>query len=320
MRMEYLKRQNPWIIAFALALIVVGGYRALFAAPADFPAGSIVVIARGTSAPQIGEQLAEKRIVANASVLRSVLRALGKSGSVQSGAYRFESAQNVFTVANRLATGAYGFPPIRITLAEGTTVREMAEKVASALPEVSASDFLQEARPYEGYLFPDTYLFPPSADASSVIATMRANFNTRISPLLGDIQASGNSLSDVVIVASLVEKEARTTASRRIVAGILWNRLSLGMQLQVDAVFGYIFNRDTYSPSFEDLKVASPYNTYLHTGLPPTPINNPGLDSINSVLHPTTSNYLYYLTGSDNLMHYATTYAGHLANQRKYLR
>lgn len=320
MRMEYLKRQNPWVVAFALALILVGGYRALFAAPADFPAGSIVVIARGTSAPQIGEQLAEKRVVAHSSVLRSVLRALGKSESVQSGAYRFESPQDVFTVANRLATGAYGFPPIRITFAEGTTIREMAEKIASALPEISASDFLKEARPYEGYLFPDTYLFPPSADASSVIAAMRANFNTRISPLLGDIQASGHSLSDVVIVASLIEKEARTTANRRIVAGILWNRLKLGMRLQVDAVFGYINNRATYSPSFEDLEIASPYNTYLHAGLPPGPINNPGLDSLDAAINPTITDYLYYLTGSDNLMHYAVTYAGHLANQRKYLR
>ena len=108
--------------------------------------------------------------------------------------------------------------------------------------------------------------------------------------------------------------------NKRIVAGILSNRLELGMPLQVDAVFGYIFGRDTYSPSFEDLKVNSPYNTYLHVGLPPGPITNPGLDSLQAAAVPTKTDYLYYLTGSDNLMHYATTYVGHLANQNKYLR
>ena len=121
-------------------------------------------------------------------------------------------------------------------------------------------------------------------------------------------------------MASLVEKEARTIASRRLVAGILWNRLELGMPLQVDAVFGYIFNRETYSPSFADLTTESPYNLYLHKGLPPGPINNPGLDALGATLNPTKTDYLYYLTGTDNLMHYATTYAGHLANQRKYLQ
>ncbi len=318
--MDFLKRQNPWAVSLAFALILVGGYKALLAPPSDFPSGSIVVIARGSSAPQVSLQLLDANIVSNSPVLQSILRVWGKSGSVQAGAYRFEKPQNVFTVANRLATGAYGFPPVRITFPEGTTVREMAAQIADSLPEISSSDFLKEAQPYEGYLFPDTYLFPPSASATSVVATMRENFNIKISTLLDDIQGSGHSLGDVVILASLVEKEARTTASRRAVAGILWNRLKLGMPLQVDAVFGYIFNRDTYSPSFEDLKVVSPYNTYLHTGLPPGPIDNPGLDSLDAVVHPTKTDYLYYLTGSDNLMHYATTYAGHLANQRKYLR
>jgi UPF0755 protein len=269
--------------------------------------------------PEVVAQLYEEHIIAHPSVLRSILRVWGRGGSVQAGAYRFETPVNVFTVANRISTGAYGFPPVRITFTEGTTVREMAAQVADTLPEISSTDFLKSAQPYEGYLFPDTYLFPPSFDAASVVASMRANFNTRISTLLSDIQGSGHSLSDVVIVASLVEKEARSVANKRIIAGILWNRLARGMPLQVDAVFGYIFNRDTYSPSFADLKVVSPYNTYLHTGLPPTPIDNPGLDSLDAAANPTRTDYLYYLTGTDNQMHYATTYAGHQANQRKYL-
>jgi len=223
-------------------------------------------------------------------------------------------------VANRILAGDYGVPPIRITFTEGTTVREAALTVRSTSLDVSADEFIALAQPLEGYLFPDTYLLSPSADASSIVSTMQANFEVKIKPLLPSIQASGHTLSDIVTMASLLEKEARTTTPRRMIAGILWNRLQLGMPLQVDAVFGYIFNRDTYSPSFDDLTVDSPYNTYTHKGLPPTPISNPGLDSIESALNPTKTSYLYYLTDRNGVMHYAKTYAGHLANQRRYLR
>ena len=317
--MDVFKRNTPWIVTFALSLLLVGVYRGLFAAPADFPQENTVNIARGTSAPLVARALAEVRVIAHPSVLLFLLRVSGDSGNVQAGTYRFERRENVFTIANRLVTGAYGFPPVRVTFTEGTTVREMAAQLTEDFPGISTGDFLDKAGLYEGYLFPDTYLFPSSADAASVVAAMRANFNTKIASSSRDIVASGHTLSDIVIVASLIEKEARTIANKRIVAGILWNRLALGMPLQVDAVFGYIFNRDTYSPSFEDLKVDSPYNTYTHTGLPPGPISNPGFDSIDATLHPTKTDYLYYLTGSDNLMHYATTYAGHQANQRTYL-
>ena len=240
--MDVFKRNTPWIVAFALSLLLVGVYRGLFAAPADFPQENTVNIARGTSAPLVARALAEVRVIAHPSVLLFLLRVSGDSGNVQAGTYRFERRENVFTIANRLVTGAYGFPPVRVTFTEGTTVREMAAQLTEDFPGISTGDFLDKAGLYEGYLFPDTYLFPSSADAASVVAAMRANFNTKIASSSRDIVASGHTLSDIVIVASLIEKEARTIANKRIVAGILWNRLALGMPLQVDAVFGYIFN------------------------------------------------------------------------------
>lgn len=312
--------RNTFIIgACALALLAFVGYHALFAPPADFPSGSRVVIERGTPAPFVAEQLSEERIIARPSVLRLLLRLSGASANVHAGTYLFEEPQNLFAVAHRIVSGAYGLPPVRITFPEGTTVREAAALVADALPDAPAADFLREAQPHEGYLFPDTYLFLPSADAASVIALMRENFNTKIAAISDELRASGRSLSDTVILASLVEKEARSIENRRIVAGILLNRLKLGMPLQVDAVFGYIFGRETYSPLFADLSVDSPYNTYMHVGLPPGPINNPGLDSLRAVIHPIKTDYLYYLSGKDGLMHYATTFAGHQANRKKYL-
>ncbi len=317
--MDFFKHHTVWFFSFALALLLVGGYSFTFAPPSTFPSGEIVVIARGASVSDIARKLHDAHIIAHPSLLRIILRMSGASNRVRAGTYLFSTPEDVCTVAYRLITGAYGLPPVRITFPEGMTVLDMGTKVTGAFPSLSAQDFFLSGKTYEGYLFPDTYLFPPDADTALIIKTMRDNFDAQIAPLTGDIGASGHPLSDIVIMASLLEKEVRTNANKRIVAGILWNRLALGMPLQVDAVFGYIYGRDTYSPSLEDLKVDSPYNTYTHTGLPPGPINNPGLESIEAVLNPTKTDYLYYLTGKDTLMHYATTYAGHQANRKKYL-
>lgn len=318
--MEFFKRHILWLASFALAVCIVGGYRFLFSPPADFPLGSTIVIPQAMSAPAVARELAETHVIAHPTLLQLLLRISGKSDTIQAGSYRFQTPQNLFTVAYRIVTGAYDVPALRITFPEGTTARDMAALVAETFPNISAEAFLKVTEPYEGYLFPDTYFFSPTASAEDIITTMRENFDTKIAAFFWDIKASGHSLSDIVILASLLEKEARSDEVRRVVSGILWKRLGLDMPLQVDAVFGYIFGRNTYSPSLADLKVDSPYNTYTHIGLPPGPINNPGLDALEAALHPTKTDYLYYLTDKDGVMHYATTYAAHQANQRKYLK
>lgn len=318
--MDFFRQNRWWVISFVSAVILYGGYELTLAPPPRFPSGSIVVIVRGTSVTDIAQQLSGERIIMHPTLLRLILRVTGTARNVQTGAYLFEKPENLLVVVYRLVVGAYDIPPARITLVEGLTVREMGAKIAGAAPEIPIADFISAAKPYEGYLFPDTYTFSPGESAESAVALMRANFNTKIASLSSGISTSGHSLSDIVIIASLVEKEARSVENKKIVAGILWSRLKLGMPLQVDAVFGYIFNRSTYSPSPSDLKVDSLYNTYTHKGLPPGPICNPGLDSLKAAIAPTKTTYLYYLTGSDNQMHYAVTYAAHQANQQKYLR
>jgi len=265
--------------------------------PAHFPSGSIVIIAQGASAPSVARELASAQVIASPTFLELMLRVSGKSNSIQSGAYRFQTPQNLFSIAYCIVEGVYGIPPVRITFPEGMAVRDMAAQVAELFPEISANDFIKAGESYEGYLFPDTYTFPLITDAETIVTAMHTNFNTKTAVLSEDIRASGHSLSDIVIMASLIEKEARTDIDRHIVAGILWSRLAIDMPLQVDAA------RDTY----------------VHIGLPLGPICNPGLESLEAVLHPTKTNYLYYLTGRDGLMHYATTFTGHQANRKKYL-
>jgi UPF0755 protein len=300
-------------------LLLLGGYLFVFAPPADFSPGTIVRIEQGTSTPDIAEELYEAHVLKHPLVLRVLLRLSGESSSVQTGAYKFGTPENAFVIAYRIVTGSYGLMPVRITFIEGTTIREMAAEVEGAFPAISAHDFMTAAAGQEGYLFPDTYFFQPSMNAQMIVAMMRANFNVKLASIKDDVQGSGRSIADIVTMASLVEREARSEEARRMVAGVLWNRVDKKMPLQVDAVFGYIFNRATYSPSYADLKVDSPYNTYTHAGLPPGPIANPSLDALLAAANPAKTKYLYYLTGRDGLMHYATTYAGHQANLRKYL-
>jgi len=160
----------------------------------------------------------------------------------------------------------------------------------------------------EGYLFPDTYLFLPFAETEQIIGTMTDNFKKKA----GDVG------KDIVIMASLIEKEVPDIGDRKIVSGILWKRLKLGMALQVDAVFPYITGKQKVLS--DDLKIDSPYNTYLHKGLPPGPISNPGLDAVEAAKNPQETSYLYYLSGKDGKTHFAKTFAEHLKNKEKYLR
>jgi len=284
--------------AAALAVIFLGGYYFFISPPADFPSGKVVIIAQGASAPEIAKEFSDAHIVASSMLLQLILRVSGTSEHIQTGAYRFKTPQNVFVVAYRIVAGEYGIPLTRITFVEGTTIREAAAQVAKLFPGISAVDFLEAGKPYEGYLFPDTYFFSSVVDAESIVREMRANFTAKTAVLLGDLYASGHSLSDIITMASVIEKETRTDTDRHIVAGILWRRLEIGMPLQVDVA----------------------RETYKRKGLPAEPICSPGLDSIDAALHPTKTTFMYYLTGRDGLMYYATTFASHQANIRKYLK
>ncbi|HET9641299.1 MAG TPA: endolytic transglycosylase MltG [Candidatus Paceibacterota bacterium] len=318
--MASARRYAPWLAAVLLIALLFIAYERYASPPANFEGKTIVVIARGSTLPDVAHELVSAHVLAHPNSLRYLMRIAGLSGKIHAGPYLFEGPENIFVIAYRLSTGDWGLPPARITFPEGLTVREMASKIEDALPFVSAKAFLVAASSSEGVLFPDTYVFPPDATAPLIVSTMRSTFDAKLAPLAGDIRASGRSLRDTVILASLIEKEARTTENRKLVAGILLNRLALGMPLQVDAVFGYIFNRETYSPSLADLKVNSPYNTYTHAGLPPGAIDNPGMDALLAAIHPADTKYLYYLTDKNGVMHYATTYQEHLLNQQKFLK
>ena len=312
-----LKRRYLWgaCISLLLATLLWNG---LGRPISDFPVHAIFSIPQGSSLSDVADLLYEKRAIRSRGLFTFLIRVLGEGTSVQAGDYIFAEPAGLWSITRRVVHGEFGFAPIVLTVTEGMTVRDISLLLAEKF-EIDPQEFRARANDYEGFLFPETYKFLPTVTIDDVVALLARTFAERTSEARKNVLASGHTFRDVVIMASLIEKEARTETNRKIIAGILWRRVELGMPLQVDAVFGYINDRPTYHPSLKDLEVDSPYNTYTHTGLPPGPINNPGLDAILAAEFPTESPYLYYLTGKDGLMHYARTFSEHIQNRKKYL-
>ncbi|OGF64585.1 hypothetical protein A2661_01315 [Candidatus Giovannonibacteria bacterium RIFCSPHIGHO2_01_FULL_45_24] len=209
---------------------------------------------------------------------------------------------------------------VAVTIPEGYNVRQMGEtfEKAGLFPK---DEFVLEARKHEGYLFPDTYRFYKTAKPEQVIGRMRDNFNKKITPeILAEAKNSGKTLEQIIIMASILEEEVKSAADMKIVAGILWKRLQLGMGLNVDASLTYVLGKPSSELTEEDLKYDSPYNTYRYRGLPQGPISNPGMDAILAALRPMVSEYFYYLTDKGGVARYAWTLEEHGSNKFKYLK
>lgn len=283
------------------------------------------LIEKGSSASQIGAKLESQGFVKSALAFKIYSQFSGKAGGIQTGEFRLSPSYNLFQVVDALTQGPV---EIWVTIPEGLRREEIAQKYAMGLDQGDSfvAEFLNASKGEEGMLFPDTYLFPKDASASAIVNKMARTFSSKTNSL----SATGNlSFDDRIILASIIERETKTAAERPVVAGILINRLNLGMALQVDATVQYAvatvrckgqFNCKWWEPLVkDDLSINSPYNTYKFTGLPPTPIANPGLSSLTAAFNPTASDYLYYIHDPSGQIHYAKTLAEQNANIAKYL-
>ncbi len=201
-------------------------------------------------------------------------------------------------IALRISGKEFGIQKQKVTFPEGDTNQQMAAELLKVFPNFNTTEFLALANNSQGYLFPDTYKFFPSLTPDLVISAMKQNYQEKIAPLNAEITASGHSQSDIIIMASIIEKEASGSSDSATIAGILWKRIQNGIPLQVDAVPG----------------------TYNYKGLPPAPVDNPGLVAIEAAVNPTDSPYLYYLHDASGTVHYASTFAQHQQNIKKYLK
>lgn len=315
---KFERRHTQIFVSVILGLFFISFYFSFFRAPQNFPIGSVVEIPEGSTLRLVGDILKREGVIASSDLF--LITSTVFSGKVIAGGYFFEEKIPLLSVVFRLKRGDYGIVFPRLILKEGTTLKEMAKECARIFVDCKEGEFLQFSKGKEGYLFPDTYFFPPNTMALDVVKAIEKNFNRKIKPLEGDIEKFGEPLSSVIIMASIIEGEAREDYDRKVVAGILWKRIKIGMLLQVDAPFKYLISKGTAELSKNDLKIDSPYNTYIYKGLPPTPINNPGLESIKATISPIETDYLFYLTDSNGIFHYAKTHDEHVLNKARYLK
>jgi len=305
-----------WMIMVICCIL----YFFFVASPVRFPVGSIVEIKEGLTTKEIAQSLEDKKVIKSKLLFETIVRVFRGDKGVRSGDYFFERHKNVFTLSYRTIKGVFGLTPIRVTVFEGLTISEMAEFFANKLDNFDENNFILQAQEKEGYLFPDTYYFLPNINEDGIITAMENNFYERIGEVQEQIDVSGYTLHEIITMASILEEEGITFHDRKMMSGVLWNRINIDMPLQVDAVFPYIIGKNTYQVSLEDLKNESPYNTYKYKGLPPGPITNPGFNAIVATLEPIEHNYLYYLSDRQHNTYYAETFEGHKQNRVLYLR
>jgi len=266
------------------------------------------VINPGDGAGTIATRLKKNNLIRNKYIFVLATHYFKLNNQLQSGLFKLSPSMSAVEVAKTLSNG--GSHDYWLKIIDGQRIAEIEPVFDSSL---------------EGYIFPDSYLIPKEYSDDQILSIISANFKKKYTEAAKDSTVN-LSEKEIVTIASLIEREARTLESKQMVSGILHNRLEAKMALQIDATAQYI--RDTrHKPtkywlpaSTKDLDAVSPYNTYLHPGLPPGPICNPGYDSLYAALHPTASDYVYYVTGNDHKMHYAKSLDEHNQNINLYLR
>jgi len=210
-----------------------------------------------------------------------------------------------------------------IVIPEGLRATEIAEKLQKELNlgNLAKGEFLVEA--HEGYLFPDTYLLNLDYTGIEIAKRMKSQFDEKTADLFKEATEKNIRNDTLVVLASLVQREAASEEEMPLIAGVIWNRWLKDMPFQIDATIQYdLGGPGNWWPIIkpEDYKIDSSYNTYIHKGRPPSPICNPGLAAINAVINSEDSEYLYYLHDSEGQIHLAKTYEEHLRNIEEYLK
>jgi UPF0755 protein len=307
-----------------IVLMLLGGgaayYFFLMPGPA-LESPRLVEIKRGEGLRPIAASLERSGIVRSALAVDLYARATGAANRLQPGDYRFAGGETIAQVLGHLVRGESIV--ITVTIPEGSTVRQIGQRLEEArlvcdwkfalVARTSplARDLGLAPPGVEGYLFPATYRFAPTAGAEDILAALLRRFFEQMTPQVEERAFQmGLSLRELVTLASIIEKEAKVPAERPLIAGVFYNRLRLHMPLQSDPTAQYSFDGIT-GHAVQAVHTASAFNTYNFAGLPPGPIANPGWDSIHAALYPTPTDYLYFVARKDGSHVFSRTLKEH---------
>ena len=294
-----------------------------------------ITIAPGATAAQLAEELKERHLIRSAWVFKFLARARQDDFKLYIGDYQLAPTMPPSEMLKRLASGSVALDTSLLTIPEGYTTKQIIELLVQKgigskdeYTMVVTEDefpypFLKDApkgiHRLEGYLFPNTYDIPVGTTPHTVIDLLLRQFEKE---LTSDVQKQLNTMkltvAQWVTLGSLIEKEAVKEVDRPLIASVLINRLKINQPLQIDATIQFLLGTPKPKLSYEDLKIPSPYNTYLNSGFPPGPIANPGHASLQAVLYPAQTDFLYYVAKKDGYHVFAKTYAEHLKNVKLY--
>lgn len=323
------------LLAAAVLAAVVGWLWWASAPPGEDAEPVTVVVDPGTSVREIGRRLEERGVVRSAPLFEAWVRLRGVAGSIQAGTYDLPRDRSLPAVVEMLLSGVTIL--VSVTVPEGYRLEQTADAVARDLGVDSAAfaaaatdslladsllpDSLVGADPstLEGYLFPETYRVDPSTDAREMALHMVDQFWSVFSPAWrARADSLERSVHEIVTLASIVEEEAKVAEERSVIAGVFWNRLERGMPLEADPTVQYALGGHRERVLYRDLEVESPYNTYLHAGLPPGPIASPGRAAMEATLWPDSVPWLYFFaTGEGGRHTFSETFAEHQRKRRE---
>ncbi len=330
-----MKKPFLFVAILALAAILAGRgyYRASlnYALDPQSSDRAVVDIRQGDNAGTVASKLKEKGLIRSERVFAWHLKRHGLDQKLKAGRLALTQNMTLPQIAEAL-TGSGKPVEQAVTLLEGWTAQQIADHLeaeglttaSSFMSCVRTCDFEWNILPsnyVEGYLYPDTYYVDPvNFSDEAFIDRLIGTLDTKLTEEdQAGIEASGHSWEQIMIMASIVEREERDPDERPTVAGILWNRFDAGQGLGADATVLYGLGRTSGGLTREDLQSDSPYNTRKFAGLPPTPISNPSLSSIRAAIFPAETDYWYYLHGSDGQIHYGKTLEEHNENKRRWL-
>jgi len=277
------------------------------------------VIKPGEGVREIANNLKSEGLIKDPIIFFILVKKLGLDNKIQAGNFTLSPSMSAIDAAKTLQVGTFDS---KIVIPEGKRAQEIADILKGSFDSYQ-ENWRGQLIIYEGYLFPDTYSISKDTTIDQIIKALTSNFEKKYN----NIPKNNSSLSkeQIVIIASMVEREAKYPQDRPLVASVILNRLQKGMPLQIDATIQYALGYQPLSRTWwkknlstDDLKINSAYNTYLNPGLPPTPISNPGKDSLNAVINAPNTEYLYYVSDKLGHNHYAKTLEEHNANIKKY--
>ena len=282
-----------------------------------------IEIPHGMSAAQIGDLLQRKGIIRSRTAFLWSAQLKGVAAKLKSGKYLLSPSMSLSQILRILTLGKVKM--VKFSVPEGLTVEQIAdlwrlkgfgtaeEFVRAAHDRALLTSYGINARSAEGYLFPETYMISEGTSAREMVSSMIRLFRRRVTPdLIKEGRRRGFNLHQIVTLASIIEKEARLDEERPIISAVFHRRLKLGWKLEADPTVRYALGLPSRALTSDDLKVNSPYNTYLHPGLPPGPICNPGFKSIEAAVNPADVDYLYFVAKGDGSHIFSRTYSEHI--------